>query len=184
MLDRFIDTNIHFILTTHYEAVKQYALQKENILISSVGFDEEKLLPTYRYQENILGSSNALAIAKKYLHDDKLLENAHSYLLEKRSKEESLLIALQDKEKELSQFQSDLLTKEAELNNLKKSLTEQSERLNKKEAEFNLKAKEKLDQIIELKLDEFDKIIQQYRQNKALENVSLKNIRKELEQKK
>ena len=47
------------IATTHYSALKTYASQHEDILLSSVEFDVDAMKPTYRYIEGMSGQSYA-----------------------------------------------------------------------------------------------------------------------------
>lgn len=75
----------NFVITTHYDDIKNYAYNNPNIMLSSVGFDNEKLVPTYKYIENSVGSSNALEIADRYFDDKQLIDEARSFISESKS---------------------------------------------------------------------------------------------------
>ncbi len=91
ILKKILDIGSYFIITTHYDDIKEFAYKNENILLSSVGFDMDKLKPTYKYIENSIGVSNAIDIASRYLDDKKIVDYARFYLDESKSKQEELL---------------------------------------------------------------------------------------------
>ncbi|MEL5849285.1 MAG: Smr/MutS family protein [Candidatus Igneacidithiobacillus chanchocoensis] len=53
------------VLTSHMSVLKRYALQEEGVLLAGMGFDLERLQPTYRLQLGRAGASQGLAIARK-----------------------------------------------------------------------------------------------------------------------
>ena len=55
ILDHFRSVGAWVIATTHFSRLKKYGTQYDDILIASVEFDLDDLLPTYRYRENVLG---------------------------------------------------------------------------------------------------------------------------------
>ena len=56
ILDELRRNKAMVIATTHYSALKTYASQHEDILLSSVEFDVDAMKPTYRYIEGMSGS--------------------------------------------------------------------------------------------------------------------------------
>lgn len=110
------------IATTHYSALKTYGADNEDILLSSVEFDMEKMLPTYRYIEGISGQSNAFEIARRYGLKESIIRFARERKEADRSKadiameklEQSLMENYELKEKlaarlkDVRQLQADL----------------------------------------------------------------------------
>ncbi len=94
ILDKIKEIGSIFVITTHFDDIKNYSYNDEKILLSSVGFDFETLKPTYKYHENSIGSSNALEIASRYFDDENIVENAKKYLKEKQSKQDELIETL------------------------------------------------------------------------------------------
>ena len=92
----------------------EFAYNEESILLSSVGFDMEKLKPTYKYIENSIGVSNAIDIASRYFDNQRLIEDAKDYLKINQSKQEELIERLA---KEIAENES-----------IKKSLSEELEK--------------------------------------------------------
>ncbi|MBP5279863.1 MAG: hypothetical protein J6Z03_05205, partial [Erysipelotrichaceae bacterium] len=91
ILDKIKQLGSKFIITTHFDDIKNYSYKDEHILLSSVGFNMDTLTPTYKYLEDAVGSSNALEIASRYIDDQSLIENARNYLVKNKSEQEELL---------------------------------------------------------------------------------------------
>ncbi len=53
------------LLTSHLEVMKRYALSHEGVALAGMGFDAERLAPTYRLQWGVGGASHGLAIARR-----------------------------------------------------------------------------------------------------------------------
>lgn len=102
ILDKIKQINSIFVITTHYDDIKNYSYEDPNILLSSVGFNIETLKPTYKYLENSIGNSNALEIASRYFDDQEIIENAKRYIKKNETKQEELLNKLS---KEISDYE-------------------------------------------------------------------------------
>ncbi len=119
------------IVTTHYPALKYYAIRDKDIENASVEFDIETLKPTYRLFIGIPGASNALAIARRL------------GMLEEILKEASRLISSQDERVE--EVIRELHTKRSSYAILERKLREEL----KKAEEVRDKYQKKLDKIRE-----------------------------------
>ena len=64
ILEALLQQQATIIASTHFAKVKSFATTREDILLSSVTFDMETMMPTYHYVEGVSGQSNAFAIAK------------------------------------------------------------------------------------------------------------------------
>ena len=76
ILDELRRNKAMVIATTHYSALKTYASQHEDILLSSVEFDVDAMKPTYRYIEGMSGQSYAFEIAKRYGLKESIIAHA------------------------------------------------------------------------------------------------------------
>ena len=165
ILERFLERKIPFVLTTHYEEIKKFAYRNEDILLSAVGFDREKLVPTYRYYENTLGESNALKIAGKYLQDEDLLKRAEYYLESNRSEEEKALSEIKQNlaaAKENEERTAALL-KEAE--QAKQKHEEELRRFEETQEARKKEASQELDAYLEAKKEEAQQLIEEIRKS-------------------
>ena len=102
ILDKIKELGSIFIITTHFDDIKNYSYDDEQILLSSVGFNMETLSPTYRYLEDSVGSSNALEIASRYFDDQQLIDSAKKYLDKNKTQQDELLDRLS---KEIDEYQ-------------------------------------------------------------------------------
>lgn len=177
ILDRIKEIGSIFIITTHFDDIKDYSYRDENILLSSVGFNMETLSPTYKYYEDSIGSSNALEIASRYFDDQSIIENARNYLKKNQSRQQEMLeqLARQIDEVNLEKERIDSLEKEYQKMN--EDLTEKinsfekekekmrsryQEELNESLNQIKDKAIEKLENIKEKEtavIDEIDSLI-------------------------
>lgn len=66
--------------TTHYEALKTLALSDERFENASVGFDLETMTPTFRVAMGVAGASSALAVARRFGIEDRVIDRAEELL--------------------------------------------------------------------------------------------------------
>ena len=158
IIDKIKEIGAKFVITTHFDDIKQYSYEDDSILLSSVGFDLKTLKPTYKYYENSIGASNALEIASRYFSDASIIDNAKNYLDKKASSSDELI--------------KDLALKIEENNNLRNELENNINEANKLKEEYNNQIKS------------FDKEKEILR-NKYIEelNVYLEDIKKKAEDK-
>jgi len=65
MIDRFRRRGAHLIATTHYDALKSYAMTTEGVAGAAFGFNPETFAPTYRLVYGSPGRSLAIEIAAR-----------------------------------------------------------------------------------------------------------------------
>lgn len=162
ILDKIKQIGSIFVITTHFDDIKNYSYEDEQILLSSVGFNTETLKPTYKYHENSIGSSNALEIASRYLDDKSLIDNARNYVVKNQTKQDQLLQKLSNEMEEANNekikfkelrdkykvLSDELNSKINEFEYEKKKLKEEYvNKLNEYINDIKQKAEEKLDSI-------------------------------------
>ena len=89
------------IVTTHYERLKALGASDERFANASVGFDIERMEPTFRLHLGVPGSSGALAVARRMGVDDDVLAHAEALMGERRASVEELLAAVADERRKL-----------------------------------------------------------------------------------
>ena len=187
ILDKIKELGSKFIITTHFDDIKNYSYKDEEILLSSVGFNMESLTPTYRYLEDSVGSSNALEIASRYIDDQALIENAKNYLVKNKSEQEELLDKLSKQIEENEILKEELNLRKTEYESLHKEYSdklrefeaakdrlksEYEKKLNDQLAEVLAQANEKLDDIKDNR-EEAKKIIEE------IEELATEDIKEE-----
>lgn len=85
------------ICTTHYDRLKIYGKRHADVLLASVQFDLDRLVPTYRYLEGLTGQSNAFEVAEKYGLPDPIVKYAR-FLKDQAKTEEDILIERLEKQ--------------------------------------------------------------------------------------
>ncbi len=118
ILDYIKEKNIRVIATTHLKKIKQYVLKENYFKIASVGFDKEKLTPTYKIYYNTVGESMAFYIAEKLNLQKEIIERAKSYVSEN-------LLTFEEMASNLSNLISQYEEKVKEVEKLKKELEEE-----------------------------------------------------------
>lgn len=108
IIQHLVHHNVSLVCTTHFSKIKDYALEKNDMMLSSVGFDPISLKPNYHYIENDYGHSNSFKIAKRYLDDLSIVDQAIE--LYNRDKGESARLI-----EELEKMKKELVDKEEEL---------------------------------------------------------------------
>ena len=130
IMESLIQKNCTVIATTHLGSLKVWASDEKGIINGGMIFDSEALAPTYELQLGTPGASYALEISKRMgLSDDIInrskelvgdgsvnLENILGQLEKERLAAESLRIDLQNREKKLKQIETQIFSKENEIN--------------------------------------------------------------------
>jgi DNA mismatch repair protein MutS2 len=79
MIDHFRVRGAMVVATTHYDALKSYAVTTEGVTPAGFGFDPATFAPTYRLTYGAPGSSLALEIATRLGLPDSIIESARQY---------------------------------------------------------------------------------------------------------
>ena len=148
------------MISSHFEALKEYAFLSENIENSSMIFNEEKLLPTYKFKYAAPGHSYALDVASRYGIPLDILNEARNYLENNRTDEsQQLLFILQKKIEEITILEEELKKKEKELADLSKKLDSEQKLLKERREKLLEDVENEKRQIIEKAKKEVEEII-------------------------
>ena len=138
LLDYFHSLGAKTIVTTHYGVLKAYAHSNEGMANASMEFDWQTLLPTYRLQIGVPGSSNALKIADRLGMPPDIIRTAKDYMGTETVAVEDLIVSMEKEKRQLERERR--LTQErrqsaAEIQGEYESLLEEfnSERKNKQQ---------------------------------------------------
>lgn len=128
IVDAFLRKRVLGFVSSHFEGLKEHALEKEGIVNASMAFDEERLAPTYHLRMGLPGESYGLMVARRFGIEEGIVTRAQEILGSK--KEVSVSLAIRKLEEATSRAEK----KEKEL----KEQLDKALRLEK-----NLKSKEK-----------------------------------------
>lgn len=92
---RLVQRGAAVAVTTHYEALKALAANREDMRNASVGFDFKAMSPTFRLNMGVPGGSNALDVARRYGIPEDVVDAARSTLPEHAQSFEALVAELE-----------------------------------------------------------------------------------------
>lgn len=97
VLNTLTKRGITTIATTHLGELKVFAHETPGVANASMDFDSERLEPTYRLRQGIPGSSYGLEISRRLGLAQEILDEAKSYIGDKRGSLEELIANLEQR---------------------------------------------------------------------------------------
>lgn len=161
ILEYFYNLNAITISTTHYQELKEYALQNNGFENASFEFDINTLSPTYKLLIGIPGKSNAFEISRKLGLSETILKRAISLVDNKDINIEDLLKCIYDNKLEIEKEKEETTKNLNQVELLRKKLETDYSDLEEKAKTIVIKAKnEARDILLEVKEDA-DRIIKE-----------------------
>jgi len=137
------------VATSHQASLKAFVHNSERMENGAMEFDQETLLPTYRFKLGLPGSSYALEIAQRLGISDEIISKARSMMGDQKARLEHLILELENRSQMLEQRLSiadEEIKKYKELSVVFESKLKQ---LNKELKEVKRKAIEEAKSIVE-----------------------------------
>lgn len=157
------------IVSSHFPGLKTLALQEPRMVNASLQFDEDKLMPTYRFMLGMPGKSYGLIMAKRYGLAPQVVAHAEKYLAEQQaSQEQKTLIKLQEELAHVESMKSQLLDAQKALAIKEKNFLQKEQQLHLKQTHFADDTKAQQQALLAETLAKVDATI------KALANPQLK----------
>lgn len=129
-----VDRGAAVAVTTHYQALKALAAERDEMHNASVGFDFERMVPTFRMKMGVPGSSNALEVARRYGIPSEVLEDAEQMLPEHSRSFETLVAKLEAATEAVLEQHAELDEERARLESERAKLDARGEALKVREA--------------------------------------------------
>jgi DNA mismatch repair protein MutS2 len=82
LVDALCKQGAALAVTTHYEPLKAHALHAPHLRTASVGFDVERMEPSFHLLMDVPGASSALAVAQRFGIPKSVIDDAHARLPE------------------------------------------------------------------------------------------------------
>lgn len=101
VLEGLADRGATCIVTTHYDRLKALAARDRRFANASVGFDVQRLQPTYELHLGVPGASGAIVVARRLGLDEAICAKATLYAGEEQSGLEALLLDLEAERKRI-----------------------------------------------------------------------------------
>lgn len=145
------------ILTSHYDGLKQKAVEDDDCQVGAMIFNEKTIKPTFKYQSGMLGKSYAIEVSQNLGLNRIILDSAKSYIESQQATPErkglEKIQKLQaENEKMKREYEVKLIKLDAVLSKREKALVALQE---EKQAIYD-KAESKVEAIVERKISEID----------------------------
>lgn len=157
ILKYFKNLKSYTIFTSHYEGLKYFAKEEENISCCSMEFSLEKLKPTYHLLLDSLSPSYGIELARNCNLKEDIINDALEYKNSLKEKDlNSLIEKLSIEEKKLNEEKEKLLKQQEELNILIKKRENAIRSLQEEKENIKDKADKKIEDIVNKKLKEIN----------------------------
>ncbi len=121
-------------VTTHYERLKELATRNERFANASVGFDFERMAPTFRLHLGVPGPSSALAVALRHGLPEPLIARAKALLPTQALDRETALRELSRERAELEALRRAAELDRQEANRVRETLSAERQALREQAA--------------------------------------------------
>ncbi len=140
MLERIAETQAKGIVTTHYLNLKTLAEKNPNMINAAMIFDEENLMPLYKFAIGKPGSSYTFSIAERVGIEKQIIERAKELVRDEHYQLEHLL-------RETEKRMQDIVNKEKELTKLEEKYKKEQQRYKKLSDKEEFRRQEKLQKL-------------------------------------
>ncbi len=155
------------IATTHHGELKAFAFNTPGVENASMEFNLESLLPTYRLQVGIPGSSYAFEIARRYGLAESVLEEAIQLLGSEKNQLENLIISLNERLQDIEKDRREISIKLTESEGLRNLYQQELERLRKEKTELRRQAAHEARKIVQEANSTIEKLVADIRRTQA-----------------
>lgn len=114
VIESLMKSGAKLMVTTHYQELKIYALETDNVENASCEFDIETLRPTYRLIVGSPGKSNAFAISESLGMPKYIIERAKSRVSEENNRLENVIEKLEISRSDLEKQKDEIKALKAE----------------------------------------------------------------------
>ena len=174
--DYVMSTGAKFLVTSHFNDLKEYALTTPGVVAASMEFDTATFRPTFKLVMGAIGTSNALDIATTLGLDKGIVERARGRISAEKRQFDHVLSAAEQTRRRAEQLVSDAsLDRERaasalrEAENEKRIIAEKREKLDES-------IRRETKRLIEDSVEEADEIIDKLKELAAKEVVEDKDV--------
>lgn len=143
-LEKLVTAGAQVLITTHLEELKALALADERFAPASVGFDVERLAPTYQLRLGEVGASSAIEIARRVGLPAEVCDRARQILGSGASVVSQAVELLEKERAAAARARSELQEARAALQREEDALDEERERLRELEQQTRAGARREL----------------------------------------
>jgi len=159
VIKRLMNSGARLMVTTHYQELKVFAIDSEDVENASCEFDIKTLRPTYRLIVGSPGKSNAFAISESLGMPSDIIENAKLMVSDANSRLEEVIGKLEASRMELEQQKNEISRLKREAEEHASALKKEREEIEKVKADELEKARIRAMSIIEATKAESNELI-------------------------
>jgi DNA mismatch repair protein MutS2 len=179
VLQRLVTNNCFGVITTHFSNLKLYADKTSGMVNAAMVFDLDRLIPLYQLEVGHPGSSFSLEVASQSGLPADIIALAQEGIGANQIDIERLLGNLENEKRKLVEQNEKLAKKDAALSSLQKEYEGLKQKLEVRQKEIINSAKEEASTILSRTNKEIEKTIRHIKENKA-EKKETKKIRQSL----
>lgn len=179
VIKRLEEVGCYAVLTSHYDGIKNLALEDEKIENGAMIFSEAEIKPTFQFQQGAIGKSYALEVCQKLGLNEDVIFQAKEYLKSQQSDTQVKLSKIEKLQKENETLLKKNKAKQEELERLIEKRQKALDAINKEQENIRQKAEEKIDKYVQDKLDQIDLLFK----NNKIDLKSMAKIKGELHEK-
>jgi DNA mismatch repair protein MutS2 len=131
ILEQLHKKNVFGVVTTHFNNLKVFAAQTENMQSAAMAFDTKHLKPLYQLQVGQPGSSFTFEIAKKSGLNEQIIKNAAAKTGGNKKALDDVLTDIQNEKHFIKGLRKNVQVKESQLQDLTKSYEQLNKELEK-----------------------------------------------------
>lgn len=180
VLEAMLDAGAAVAVTTHYEALKELAARDARFENASVGFDMQRLAPTFELHLGIPGPSSALAVAQRFGMNAQVVERARALLPEQRLLRDELLASIEQQRQETARALSAAKATELDAQVAKNKLHTEAQAATKRERDTLEREARELSQAVRQARAELQQVSSQLRA-RAMTQAELKQVEKQID---
>lgn len=167
--DYLLNKKCFALISSHFEAMKEYAYRRENVSNAMMVFDEQKLAPTYTLKIGYPGRSYGLEMARRYHLDEEVIKEAKENLSKNKKRDVNDVIDKLNKVlRQNERLAEELKEKARLLEGKEKDLKHQAKVIENKKENFLSDVEEERQRLIDEAIDKINE------QLKVLNNPNAK----------
>ena len=164
ILESFIGVKSFGVVTTHYSALKEFAMTNPLIKNASMDFDVKTFAPLYRINIGTPGLSNALKISSRLGVSTKVLDRAVSLLSDEKRSIDKILEEAENSRIESEKLRNELTLLKQEQLEIYNSLKQERLKFDKERENFLLKAKSEARKLVNDKVETAEELLQEIKE--------------------
>lgn len=174
--DYVMSTGAKFLVTSHFNDLKEYALTTPGVVAASMEFDTATFRPTFKLVMGAIGTSNALDIATTLGLDPGIVERARGRISAEKRQFDSVLSAAEQTRRRAEQLVSDAsLDRERAASALREAEQEKRIIVEKRE-KLDESIRRETKKLIEDSVEEADEILDKLKELANKETVEDKDV--------